>query len=316
MVTRVTLSDLQRAELYLGLGRALSAGLSATQALDALQGICGGTLDTPLRCVVGGVRKGTALALSLDRHGLVGKADYALLANAENTGSMDRACERLASRYNRSGIRWRRMKGRLMFPAALLVIAILVLPLPAVVAGSLGVGVYVLQAGVLLALLAALATLSSMLVRHWRAHGTPGLLTRIARLLPGTASMSRLHERADACERLALAHGCGVPVLDAMDAMCHAEGNGVRRAALVAARGNMGGGAGVADAMQRAGLLDASGFAIVSAGESAGRLDDTLGRIAAQAYDELDDRYALLAQWIPVAVYLGVAGTIAVGLIG
>ena len=50
--------------------------------------------------------------------------------------------------------------------------------------------------------------------------------------------------------------------------------------------------------------------------EGAGRLEESLARTAQGHHDALDDAYTLLAQWIPVVLYLAVAGVVAVGLIG
>ena len=201
----MTLTDAQRAELFQGLGRALSAGLTAAQALGALQGIADGVMDPLLKRAANAVHKGSALTATLGRQELVTDADHVLLAAGEETGNLERVCLRLANRYTRSHLRWSQLKGRLLLPLAVLVIGILVLPLPALAGGRIGVGDYLLQTGAALGMLAMLAWLATSMVRAWRSAGTPGWLTRLARLLPGTRAMSLMHQRADACERVALA---------------------------------------------------------------------------------------------------------------
>lgn len=316
MTRAASLTDEQRSELYQGLGRTLSAGLSAVQAVDALEGILDGAVDPRLRRAGNAVRKGTALPLALFRQGLLPERDWVLLTTADESGTLDRVFERLAERHARSAARWRRMKARLLLPAAVLVIAIIVLPVPALASGALGIGAYLKQTSALLGLFTVISFSVSRSIRHWRATGTPGWLTVLARLLPGLAGMSRLHQRADICERLSLGFASGLPANDTLTAMRHAETNSVRRAALVATQSALGGGTGVADALERAGILDASTYAIISAGEASGRLDDTLIRVAAGCHDALDDAYTLLAQWIPVVLYVMVAGVVAVGLLG
>lgn len=316
MARPLNLTDEQRAEIFQGLGRALSAGLDAERALAAVTGIGDGGLDGRLKRTGSAVRKGTALPLALHRQGLLGEADMVLVAAGDQTGTVDRVFERLAARYARAAVRWRQMKGRLLLPVAILVVAIIVLPVPALAAGALTVTQYVARSASLLVILALLAWTASRLVLQWRATGTPGWLTRLARLLPGIAGMSRQHQRADACERLSMALASGLPAGDALTAMRRTEPNSVRNEALVRAHSALGGGTGVADALERAGLLDPSSYAIVSAGEAAGRLEETLARTAEDHHAALDDAYGLLAQWIPVALYLAVAGVVAVGLIG
>jgi type II secretory pathway component PulF len=312
----IALSDGQRAELFQGLARAIAAGLDAARALAALRGICNGTLDAALATAAGAVAGGRALIPALDRQGLIAAHDRALLLTGEHAGALAPVCDRLAARYARTHARWRRLKGRLMLPGAVLLLAILLLPLPAVAAGRLGPGGYLLRAGAMLALIAALAALASRTVRRWRAHGTPGWLTHLARALPLSARLSRLHQHADACERLALALACGVPAQDALDALHAAERNGVRRAALGNAAAAARGGAGLAQALREAALLDAPGYAIVSTGEAAGRLDASLQRVADGCNDALDSGYDMLAQWLPVLAYLCVAAVVAAGMIG
>ena len=71
------------------------------------------------------------------------------------------------------------------------------------------------------------------------------------------------------------------------------------------------------DALRDAGLLDGSGgYAIVSAGEQAGRLEQTLRHHARALNAELDGTYDVLAQWIPVVAYFTVAAVIAGGILG
>ena len=74
MTKPITLTDLQRAELYQGLGRALSAGLTASQALKAVQGCCDRVLDAPLGRCASAVTKGTAMTRTLQHHGLAAPA--------------------------------------------------------------------------------------------------------------------------------------------------------------------------------------------------------------------------------------------------
>ena len=309
------LSDSERAELFQGLAHTLSAGLDAMQSLHAMRGICGGALDAALTRAASAVGKGTALLRALDHNALISPHDYPLLAVAENSGALAHACEQFARRYQRSAARWRQLKGKLLLPAAVLVIAIIVLPLPALMAGTLGIADYLINAAAMLILLATLVQLAAMLIMHWRTHGTPRWVTRLARLLPVFAGMSHLHQRADTNERLALALRCGAPAAEALEIMSRGEQNPLRRSALDRARKELAAGAPLASALQQHDLLDAAQFAVVSAGEGAGRLDDSLNRVAADCHDELDARYALIAQWLPVLMYLCVAGMVLIGLL-
>jgi general secretion pathway protein F len=311
-----TLRDDQRAALFQGLARTASAGLDAVQALNAIRDVCKGTLSKPLAAAAQAVGSGTAMLHALERNGLISAHDRPALANAESSGALPHAYEQLAQRYQRAAARWRQLKGKLLLPAALLVMAIILLPIPALFAGKLTLGDYLLRSASMLMLVMMLGRLAAMLITHWRAHGTPGWLTRIARILPIVEPMSHLHQRADTSERLALALRCGSAANDTLKLMIRGEHNTVRKHALAGVRKDLGAGATLATALQHYGLLDATGFAIVSTGESAGKLDDSLQRAAQYDHDTLDGRYGLLAQWLPVFVYAGVAGSVVVGLLG
>jgi general secretion pathway protein F len=311
-----TLGDIERAELFQGLARTLSAGLDAVQALNALRGDDAPPVNEALARAATLVGSGIALVRALDRNGLISPHDRPLLTLAENNGALGAACELLAQRYQRAHARWRQLKGKLLLPAAILVLAIIVLPLPALVGGTLSIGDYMLRTVASLLLLAALVQLLAMLIRHWRTYGTPGWLTSLARLLPIVGALSKLHQRADAIERLALALRCGAAANAALQMMIRVEHNPVRKRTLSASRQALTNGAPLAVALHDANLLDAAGFAIVSTSEGAGRLDDGLQRIAANDHGDLDDRYSMIAQWLPVFIYVCVAGVVLAGLLG
>lgn len=311
-----TLGDIQRAELFQGLARTLSAGLDAVQALKALRGNDASSVDAALACAATMVGGGTALVRALERNGLISPHDRPLLTLAETNGALGAACEQLAQRYQRANARWRRLKGKLLLPAVVLVLAIIVLPLPALVGGALSIGDYMLRTGAALLLLAALVQLLVMLIRHWRTHGTPSWLTSFARLLPVIGAMSKLHQRVDAIERLALALRCGIAANEALHMMLRVEHNAVRKRTLSTSQRALAKGEPLSVALNDASLLDAPGFAIVSTSEGAGRLDDGLQRVAANDHDDLDGRYSMIAQWLPVFVYVCVAGVVLAGLLG
>jgi type II secretory pathway component PulF len=312
----ITLADNQRAELFRGLARTLSAGLDAAQALNAVRGNDAKAVDTALAHAATSVGTGAAVVRALDRNGLISPHDRPLLTIAENNGALAAACDQLAQRYQRAHARWRQLKGKLLLPAAVLLLAIIVLPLPALLGGTLSLDDYILRTVSMLLLLAALVQLLVMLVKHWRANGTPGWLTSLARVLPVVGAMSKLHARADTTERLALMLRCGSAANEALQTMIRVEHNAVRRRPLTACQKGLNGGAPLASALNDAGLLDTAGFAIVSASESAGRLDDGLQRVAANNHDDLDSRYSMIAQWLPVVVYVCVAGVVLAGLLG
>jgi type II secretory pathway component PulF len=315
--TPLTLGDDCRAQLFTGLARALGAGMDPATGLKAVSDVCDGTLDRPIRRCASAVSKGSALGLTLERNGLISALDYAVVSVGETSGRLDQVFERLAARYSRAHARWRTLKGRLLLPGFTLMVAIVALPVPALFAGRLSTGRYVFNTLALMALMALCGWLARALALHWRAFGPPTPLTRAARALPLLRRLSLLHERAEVSDALALHLACGIPAYQALENLQQAQRNGVRRENLARARAALGAGAPLADALSEAGLLErGGGHAIVSAGEQAGRLDESLRHHARGLEDTLDSDYDLLAQWVPVIAYFSVAAVVAAGILG
>ncbi len=311
------LDDSCRSDLYSGLALGLGAGLTPEHTLQAVNDVCTGALAVPLSRARSAVSKGTGFSRALAQQGLLPALDRALVSAAEDAGRLDHVFDHLAERYQRAHARWQRMKGRLALPGFILVFAILVLPIPALFQARITTTDYAITTALLLALVAACVITARGVVRHWRSHGPPSLATRIARMLPLIGRLSRLHERADAVEALALNVASGVAAREALSNMRLATHNAVHRASLGKASACLEGGAPLAESLRKAELLDvAEGYALVSAGEQAGRLENVLERYARICHGQLDDVYDVLAQWIPVVVYLAVASVVAAGLLG
>ena len=209
------------------------------------------------------------------------------------------------------------MKGRLALPGFILIFAILVLPIPALFAARISATQYAATTTLLLLLVVISVFAARRTVRYWRSHGPPSIVTRLARLVPFISRLSRLHERAGAAESLCINISSGVAAQQALDNMLRATTNAVYRESLRHARNRVQRGSPLCNSLRDAGLIDAGeGYAIINAGEHAGRLEDVLERFSERCHDRLDDIYDVLAQWIPVAVYLAVVGVVAAGLLG
>ncbi|MDX1513910.1 MAG: type II secretion system F family protein [Gammaproteobacteria bacterium] len=309
------LTDGDRAELYLALGRGLHAGLPPDRVLEGASDVCDGALNPALRRAAGAVRKGTGLMLALDRQGLVSEIDYAMLSCAEDAGAIDQVLLSLADRYETRNNRFRKIKGKLFYPAAILVLAIFIAPVPALFAGRISAGDYALRTLGTVAMLVVAVHVLQMLIRLFNARGWPGTLSRVARLLPVAGELARLHERAEVTGNLALMHKAGMPVRDALDAYRQAEPQGLRREKIVRAKSILEGGSSVADALDEAELIDSrEGYAVISTGEGAGKLDESLLRYSAACLTRLDDKYDVIGKAVPLVVFLIVAWLVVGGM--
>ena len=313
----IRLSDGHRAEFCQALGRALKAGLPPERALEGAKDICNGTIRRELRLTTNGVRKGASLVTALNRQGLLSELDYAMLSCAEEVGALDAVLLNLAERYEARHNRWRRIKGKLVYPAFLFVFAIFIAPVPALFAERITGTDYALRTLGTLALFVIAIHLLQIMLRLFNARGWPRFLSRLARLLPVVRKFAGLHERAEITGNLAVMLKAGMPVLDALDAYRQVEPKGLRREHLDRAMATLKGGSSVADALNEAGILDSGeGYAIVSSGEGAGKLEENLLRYSVSCQSRLTDEYDLLNRVVPLLIFFLVAGVILTGLIG
>lgn len=306
------LSDACRAELYLALGRAWSAGLPPDRSLRAAGDVCEGRLSRPIAMAAGAIAKGSGFVAALRQRELLSELDGAVLHCAEELGQLGQALQRVASLYEQRHYRWQRIKGELLVPGFVFVLGLLVMPLPALVAGEIDGGDYLGRIASTLALVAAGVWLMRKLISRFTTRGWPRILTTLARGLPWVGGVSRLAEREAAATTLALMLGGGLPALEALDIYRRTAPSSLRRSNLARAHQALARGESFTDALAEAELLGAGGsYAVVSAGEAAGRLDESLERYGEGCARELDDAYDFMARWFPVAVYVLVLGLVA-----
>ena len=302
---RAKLKDDCRSQLYLSIGRALNAGLPAERALNAVTGVCGGALDQKLRLAANAVGKGTGIVVALDRQGLLSKLDHAILECAERVGAVDTSMLLLAKRYEARHYRGSRFKSKLVYPAFLFVFSIFCRPVPALFHGRITVNDYLSQAFGTLAAVAFAVYVLRFAVTSFNTHGWPRILSWFARRLPRLKKLVWLHERAEVNSNLALMFAAGMPAQEALRAYCGVEPPGVRRMHIANAAAALNDGEGVAAALRQAQVIDPlEGYAIVSVGESAGKLDENLERYGKNCRTYLDDELDMLVRLVPFIVYL------------
>lgn len=268
-----------RAERLEELGTLLAAGVETDRALATVG--------------VGG-RRGPVLEHLLDR-GLLHPREQPRLAIMFEIGRLDRGLRQLAAQLRQEGRQVGLIKGRLVLPVAIWVIAILIAPLPALFRAELGLAQYV---GAVLLPLLLTAALLWLGFRYWRT-----LLDTLRDLqlrmggLPGLGL--RLCFLRDLNELLA----GGLDAEQALSALVRGA-SGEWRRRLDAARAEIRGGAGLVGVLARHRLLHRRhDVPVLSAGESAGRLEQALEHRVARVSEERDLRMEVVAEWLPRVVY-------------
>jgi len=250
--------------------------------------------DRALGIVGAGDRRGP-VPQHLVAQGLVHPREVPRIERMLEVGRLDRGLRQLGSDLRREAIAVGRIKGRLVLPLAIWLIAILTAPLLAVFSGDLGFAGY---AGAVLRPMLLTAVLLWLGFRYWRV-----LLERFrdgflrAGRLPGPALrlafLSELHELLAA----------GVDAEHALGALARGA-SGPWRRRLGAATAEIRQGAGLISALTRWHLLHRRHDApLLFAGETAGRLVQALDHRVRQLREERDLRLEVVAEWLPRAAY-------------
>lgn len=283
-MSAVVLPGAERARLYAHLAAMLRAGLPLAEALahapspSAAQG-------WRTACVQR-MRAGQPLSAAARGQGVFGAEDWPLVQAGEATGALERIFERLAERHAGRSANLRSMRSRMMLPALVLLLALLIQPLPALVAGRIGIGE---------ALAPLLATVLLMGVAVFFGRALLAWLLRPAGGKPVVSDGFLLR----------------LPV--AIDALS----NAALRAAFAEVERRVVAGAPLADA-----LADLSWPAFeplraqVEAGEAAGRLAESLLHLARLEREQVAEASRQLATWAPRLAYAAVVVWLVRSMIG
>jgi type II secretory pathway component PulF len=291
-----------RAQLFLQLSRLEASGLPYQKAMAMM------ALPSPaasrLRVMQGLAARGLDAAKAGEQSGLFSKLESRLIRAALNAGSPGPTYARLAEHYAQRHRQWLAIRSRLMLPAFVLFIALVVQPLPALVSGTLGVAGYAWQALSPLLLIAALAS-----VLAWLGRTFP-------KQVPLYGPIYVRSNLRDFFESLGLMHEAGVPLLEALPAAIDTVSDGEIRRELTRARQRMEQGTPFATALEGVSSLRGSPvLAFAHTGQESGTLPEMLMRHAAIETDAIGRFYEQVAVWLPRLVYVLVAIKVVAGIL-
>jgi general secretion pathway protein F len=307
-----------RADLFLHLAALEKAGLPADKAFAVL--------DTApaARARLATMRRLLARRVDLAsaglNSGLFTSLEARLVRAALDAGSPLPSYQRLASRHAAHASQLARIRSRAMLPLVTFALALLVQPLPRLVAGTIQPGAYFLQSFGPLLLCCALAALAVRLQRSFVAGAAMPGRAFIERCLPRLPLFGAMHRRAcarDFVENLAMLLQAGVPMFDALPAARATVSNALLREDYGLILPAMQDGATLAQALARLDLPDSEqlvGFAL--SGEQSGTLPDMLARHASEQGARLYQFQDQLSQWLPRLLYAAVAAWMVSQLLG
>jgi general secretion pathway protein F len=228
--------------------------------------------------------RGIDAAKAGEQSGLFTRCEARLVGAALNAGSPAPTYQRLAEHYSQRARQSGAMKSRLMLPAFVLGLALLIQPLPALISGTIGVPGYAWQAIwpvlLILAIVAVLRLLGKSLPKRVPLYGP---------------IFVRANFR-DYFESLALMLEAGVPMLEALPAAIDTVSDGEIRRQLTRVRQRVEKGESFADALGTVSHLQGSpALALASTGEQSGTLPEMLMRHAAMETEAIASFYEQVA---------------------
>jgi general secretion pathway protein F len=290
-----------RAELFLQLSRLETAGLPYDRAVATIG------LPPPgaerLKAMQALSARGIDAAKAGEQSGLFTKLEARLIRAAISAGSPAPTYERLAEYYSQRAQQWTAMRSRLMLPAFVLALALVVPPLPGLISGTLGVAAYAWQVILPVLLIGAIAAFLYLVFKPF------------PKRVPIYGPIFVRANLRDFFESLALLLEAGVPMLEALPPAIETVSDGDIRRELTYVRQKVAQRSTFASAVEDVSYLrDSAVLAFAHTGEESGTLPKLLMRYAAIETEAIGNFYEQLATWLPRIVYVLVAIKIAAGI--
>jgi general secretion pathway protein F len=312
------LPDALRARVHLQMAALERAGVPVLQALGMLE------LPTSEQARVQRalqlLRAGQPLAMAGRIAGLFTPMESTVIAAAVQGGSPANAHQRLAERASARAAQFKQVRARLALPAFVLLAALFILPLPALVAGHIGVVWYLARIVLFLSAAAGLFALGrEIYLRQAAAEDWPGRepLESLLLRLPLIGGLVVRTQAQRFFEHLALLLEAGLPAVDAVTHAASTLRLQCIRADFESMLPALQAGASLSQAAEELDYLGSSAvLGMLSTGEGSGRLPELLQRYADGEAALLSSEIEQIATWLPRFAYALLALWLAVQFIG
>jgi len=298
----------QRAEFYHQLAQLTSAGIGLIQALEQLQrNPPTRAFREPLRLQLEKIKAGSTFTDSLlATSGWLPPFDIALIEAGERSGRID-DCFRLLSEYYHERARiTKQAMSQLLYPVALIHVAVLVFIIIVPFAGSQ------FDASLPLLFLKAALTLSpvylgaALIIYVFQSQHGQNWRSLMEKLLGFVPLLGKARHFL-ALSRLALALealiSAGVNIIQAWEIAANACGSPALRRAILAWKSQVEAGTTPADAVSNSRLFPEMFANYYRSGEISGKLDEALRRLHRYYHEEGSHKLQTFAEWTPRLIY-------------
>ena len=315
----------------------IDAGLPLVQCLEILASQQdNATLKEILLKVKADVEAGSTFADALRKHPSVFNELYCNLVTAGETGGiLDTILNRLAAYIEKSMNLKKKVKGAMVYPIAVLVIAMVVVigmlvfvipvfqkmfadmggTLPAFTQMVINLSDFMRRYFLLVG--AILVALYFVFQRYYKTENGQETVDNYLLKLPIFGSLIRKVAIAKFTRTLGTMLSSGVPILEGLDIVARTSGNKIIEKAILKTKMSIGEGKTIAEPLAASGVFPPMVVQMISVGESTGALDSMLSKIADFFDDEVDAAVANLTSLLEplLMVFLGGAiGAIVVAM--
>ncbi len=310
----------------------IDAGLPLVQCLEILSSQAESAgLRTVLKSVKETVESGTTFADALRKHPKIFDNLYVnLVAAGEVGGILDTIMNRLASYIEKNQKLIKKVKGALVYPICILIIAIVVLlvllywvipvfeKMFADFGGSQSLPgptqqLIDLSAWMRLNYLLVFGTIAGVIFgTHYFKKWPKGryLWDKAMLKLPLFGSLLRKVAVAKFTRTLGPMVSSGVPILDALDVVAKSSGNKIVEEGIYYTREKISEGKTMAEPLAETGVFPGMVVQMIAVGESTGALDQMLGKIADFYDDEVDTAVDALTSLMEPIMLVGLGGMV------
>ncbi len=308
----------------------IDAGLPLIQGLEILTNQTENpTFKKILTQVKSDVEGGSTFADALKKHPKVFDNLYAhLVAAGEMGGILDTILQRLAAYIEKNAKLVSKVKGAMVYPSVIGVIAIVVVLVMLVFVIPVFAEMFDSFGGELPGLTAAVVKLSDFLRSNFfYLIAVAGAFIFMFKKFRSTQRGEYLFDKyilkmpviGDLLRKVAVAKftrtlgtmiSSGVPILDGLDIVAKTSGNRIVEEAIYNTKASISEGKNIADPLMQSGVFPPMVCQMVAVGESTGALDAMLGKIADFYEDEVDAAVEALTSLIEPAMMIFLGGTV------
>lgn len=236
------------------------------------------------------------------------QGERAVIAAGWNGGRAEAAFDAVTSQRDLWSQTRRKIRSRMALPAAVLLIASFVAPLPQLISGGSAAQYLCSALAPLLIALALWQAGTRLLQRGPGGAGElrsvpPSALDRLFLKTPVLKAVERQRCLGEFSALLGNLIGAGVPVTSALDTCANALSNGVHRAVLLESARVIRQGGTLHDALRQNALWPPEFVLAVKVGEHTGQLDEVLARQADAARGNFERAVDAFAEWLPRMLY-------------